>query len=326
MSKMFASVLAEEIEDYLAMREAGGAKTSAIRRHLLSLDGFCVRSGLRDKELAKGLIQQWAEEAGGSASTRGKRLSSVRGLSSYLVALGIPAHVPRLPKHTSTYVPYLFTEEELESLFASVDNLCDAQRGRPRLAADLMPVLVRLLYGTGLRLGEALSLEWGDVDEQAGVLLVRNAKNGRQRYVPMSTSLSGMLKAHRASKKGPGFGGPPVFPGPSGRAVSQNQVRKLFGLALEGAGIANTRTQKGQRGICPHCLRHQFATDSFLKMEEEGRSFLESNPYLSAYLGHANLVCTDQYLKSSHTMHRHEHAKMEDACKGVFPEVGPDEE
>jgi hypothetical protein len=53
---------------------------------------------------------------------------------------------------------------------------------------------------------------------------------------------------------------------------------------------------------------------------------LESNPYLSAYLGHVNLACTNEYLKSSHTMHVREHSKMEDVCADVFPEVVSDEE
>jgi integrase len=307
------------------MREAGGVGTANMRRHLLSLDGFLARSGLVDKELPKDTVEQWADTTPGSVDARRSRLSAVRGLAAYLGALGIPAYTPRLPKRGSTYTPYLFTEEELEALFAGADGLCQAQ-GKPSPAAAMMPVLVRMLYGSGLRLGEALSLRWEDIDGPSAVLLIRKGKNSRQRYVPMSASLSNILIDYRASGICADFGCSLVFSEPSGKVMSQGKVRNLFEKALASAGIANIRAQKGQRSICPHCLRHQFVMDSYLKMEEEGRSFLESNPYLSAYLGHENLACTDQYLKSSHTMHRREQAKMEDVCAGLFPEVDFDEE
>jgi hypothetical protein len=60
-------------------------------------------------------------------------------------------------------------------------------------------------------------------------------------------------------------------------------------------------------------------------MESEGRSFIESNPYLSTYLGHKNLRCTDKYLKSSYVLHTGEHAQIEAVTGFVFPEVRDDE-
>ncbi|MDR3314879.1 MAG: tyrosine-type recombinase/integrase [Coriobacteriales bacterium] len=325
MPETFASVIATEIDDYLAMREAGGIGSTQTRYHLLSLDGFCIRSGLDRKELPREVVEQWADAQPGSVNVRRSRLSTVRGLAVYLNALGIPAYMPHLPKRGSTYTPYLFTEEELAALFASTDAL-HGQRGRLSSAVEMMPVLFRVLYGTGLRLGEALSLRWEDVDEQAGVLLIRKAKNDRQRYTPMSASLGSILTAYRSSGICAHSASSTIFSDPSGKTVTQTQVRSLFERALADIGIENPRTSRGQRGICPHCLRHLFTVHSFLKMEEEGRSFLESNPYLSAYLGHENLACTNQYLNSSHTMHRREQAKMEDACEGVFPEVDFDEQ
>ncbi|MDR1184389.1 MAG: tyrosine-type recombinase/integrase [Coriobacteriales bacterium] len=325
MPEAFTSTIAAEIEDYLALREASGLNTAQTHRHLQSLDTFLAQLEPERKELTRGIVEQWAASMSGSAETKRKRLSAVRGLAAYLIALGIPAYVSPLPKRRSTYTPYLFTEEELGALFASIDNLC-GQSGKAALGTDVMPMLIRMLYGTGLRLGEALSLKWSDVDEQAGVLLIRKAKNDRQRYVPLSASLNSILASWRASGACAGSHGSLVFSSPSGETVTQNQVRRLFGIALADAKIANIREIKGQRGICPHCLRHQFTMDSYLKMEGEGRAFMESNPYLSAYLGHEGLACTDQYLKGSHAMHRREHAKMEVACDGLFPEVDFDEE
>jgi integrase len=324
MLDTFTSIIAQEIEDYLAMRAASGIGTSRARHHLMSLDSYCVRAGLGAKELPRELVEQWSDAAGGSAHARRSRLSAVRGLAAYLNALGVSAHVPRLPKCGSSYTPYLFTEDEADALFASIDGMC-VQGDEAPSAVAMMPMLVRVLYGTGLRLGEALALRWEDVDMRTGVLLVRKAKNDRQRYVPMGASLTAILNNYRTSGICARKGCLPVFSDPSGKVMSQGQARGLFSMALADAGIANARTRKGERGICPHCLRHTFTVRSFLKMEEEGRPFLESNPYLSAYLGHENLACTDQYLKSSHIMHLREHERMEDACEGVFPEVDPDE-
>jgi hypothetical protein len=61
--------------------------------------------------------------------------------------------------------------------------------------------------------------------------------------------------------------------------------------------------------------------DSFLKSESEGRSFEETVPYLSSYLGHESLSALEKYLSKDYTLYRNSHRRIGDYIKDVFPEV-----
>ena len=90
-------------------------------------------------------------------------------------------------KVRSDFCPYIFTHEEIRRLFEVVDHL--PYWGRYPKYHLIYPMLLRILYGCGLRLNEALLLKTGDVDTTLGVLYLSNTKNGSQRCVPMSVSL-----------------------------------------------------------------------------------------------------------------------------------------
>lgn len=65
----------------------------------------------------------------------------------------------------------------------------------------MMPTLFRLLYGTGLRLGEALALEERDVNLKEKYLIIRQSKNGTERIVPLSESLANVCRQYRDGKR-----------------------------------------------------------------------------------------------------------------------------
>lgn len=89
----------------------------------------------------------------------------------------------RLSKHY-THTPYIFTEDEIRRIFQIADSL-EPCASVP-LRHQVMPVLLRVLYGCGLRISEALELRVADVDLSNGLLHIRHGKNGRERLVPMS--------------------------------------------------------------------------------------------------------------------------------------------
>jgi integrase len=95
----------------------------------------------------------------------------------------------------------------------------------------------------------------------------------------------------------------------------------LFAELLETVGIGYPRGKKGGRGPCLHSLRHLFVLRSFTKMESEGRSFMDSVPYLSTYLGHSGIMETDKYLRFSHEIYKDAHVLINNYTHSIFPEV-----
>jgi integrase len=189
-----------------------------------------------------------------------------------------------------------------------------------RVVAEL-PLLLRILYGCGLRLGETTKLTWDDIDIDSGVITVREAKNQKQRLVPMSAELARILKLYRISPIFEMEEHGLLFKTNDGKPRTLGSYWKVFSTILCELGIKNLQTAKyGSRGPCIHSLRHTFTINSLLKAESEGRGFMETVPFLSTYLGHESLMQTDVYIKARHELYTESHSIIEGYTQGVFPE------
>lgn len=227
--------------------------------------------------------------------------------------------MPELPRIPSNFEPYVFTIEEIKQIFELADDLVVTMPGS-RIAAEL-PMLLRILYGCGLRLGEALALTWDDVNLDDGILMIRIAKNKKQRIVPMGEELARIMRLYRAAPCFEMEEHGHLFKKSDGRKRNTNAYWNFFDSILCELGIKNTQTAKhGDRGPCMHSLRHAFAMHSFLKAESEGRTFMETVPFLSTYLGHQGLMETDKYLKARHEMYKASHEVIATYLDGIFPE------
>ncbi|MDD2294224.1 MAG: tyrosine-type recombinase/integrase, partial [Bacteroidales bacterium] len=176
----------------------------------------------------------------------------------------------------------------------------------------------RLLYACGLRLSEALSLKSGDIDFDRGCLTIRKAKRNRQRLVPMKQSTADLLMKYCIRRGLLQEAEAHLFAGTDGKPYSNSWVERWFAVALELSGIKQERCYPGERGICPHCLRHTFVFRSF---QSSGDSFDGTVPFLSTYLGHENIMKTDRYLRFSYELYPEAQERISEYTRGVFPEV-----
>src|SRR5699024_4852760 len=131
------------------------------------------------------------ERAQASTSSRRLRVSDFRQFSAFLRSLGIGSYeIPRkyMKKVYVPFRPYIFSEAELDSITMAADQLSQGRRSNTHCL--VYPVIIRILIGTGMRIGEVLSLKIKDVDMANQLLIVYKSKNNVSRYVPMSESLS----------------------------------------------------------------------------------------------------------------------------------------
>ena len=97
--------------------------------------------------------------------------------------------MPIIPKVRDDYVPYIFSDDELEYIFKSADNvILSDKKSDPYLAIEF-PVILRLLYSCGLRIGETVRINLADTDLENGILRLINTKGDKQRLVPMSSGI-----------------------------------------------------------------------------------------------------------------------------------------
>ena len=138
--------------------------------------------------------------------------------------------------------------------------------------------MAMLAYGAGLRVGEIVRLETGDIDAKRMVLHIRDTKRGRERYVMLSPCLLAALRAYWRTAKLPG---PRLFSGrdPS-KPLHSVAVHKVFSRAARKAGVCEK--------LGPHALRHSSATHML-----EGGTDIRT---LQVLLGHASIRSTVSYL------------------------------
>jgi integrase len=326
MKYVYASAFALEIIRYIDLLIAEGRYINNLQGSLRSLDKYLVANGLTQQVLDAETVSAWLKTKDAGSVTKAKHVSNVRGFGKYLASIGIEISCPESPVRRSDYVPYIFSDDEIARIITVADNF-EAGALLTR-SALVFPILLRLLYSCGMRLGEGISLRWKDVDLERGMLTIRQAKNKKQRLLPVDNSMTELLKDYKEMARSDGICGDYLFESnrkPGGPFV-KSTFHAWFRKAMETAGIHYVRKSTWERGPCPHCLRHCFTLKSFLKSESEGRCFQDSAPFLAAYLGHESPKETEAYLSSNHSVYTQSHRRVDAALGHLFPEVSFDEE
>ena len=289
--------------------------------------------------ILKRLDRHWLAEGNGSASSRDvmerfvahlpherprsqlDRYSVTRQFALYLNRMGVPAWVPQermVIVHQDDFVPYIFTREQLASLFDAADRLPMAS-GYPH-----MPLILRLFYGCGLRLSEVIRLNVGDVDLLDGTLHIVDTKFGKSRRVPMAQSLTDRLRTHCLALriKKPDA---PLFPAKV-RRESKRYAKKQIYLPFRGI-LAEAGIEHGGRGKGPHIhdLRHTFAVHRLESWYREGGDVNVLLPLLVAYMGHGHMTGTQYYLRLTPVLFPDLAKRMEEYAGRAFPAGGAHE-
>lgn len=226
-----------------------------------------------------------------------RKHETLRGFFRYLVGRGqlarapLPEPGPRIP---ASFQPYIYSREELQRLLAAA-----ATPVSPRALvqpATLRPLLL-LLYGAGLRAGEALRLRDRDVDLHERVLVIWDTKFFKSRLVPLGASLAAAL-AHYATARGPRPGADgdraPFFATRSGAAIRLGRLEAAFRRVREQAGARRPSGARWQPRL--HDLRATFAVHRLTAWYREGADVQTRLPLLATYLGHVNVSGTQPYL------------------------------
>lgn len=309
-------------EEYIAQKRALGNKCRGEIEIINMFDAYCVEQGIQEPVLTQELYDSWsAKRAHENGNTHRTRNQHLRMFVKFLANNGVEAttvFLP-LPKGEKTHIPYIFTHEEVHRFIAAVDRVkpCSHQ-GRKSLAHLIFPVLFRLLYGCGLRVGEALRLKSKDVDTKSGVLCLHETKGNKERIVPMSATLTQICDKYHTDPLVAECDSEYFFPAPDKLCYAACTVYDRYRQYLFEAGIGH-----GGRGQGPrlHDLRHTFAVHTLNKWAEEGRDLYVVLPILSAYLGHVDIKSTQKYLQLTSEAHQLVTRPFEEKFGDVFPEV-----
>lgn len=290
----FQNILSERCYEYLVEKETIGVQIQKPMGMLLRFLRMCLANGEPLDHASKSAVECWNEkDINETPRNHYYRATEIRRFMQYLEKAGIDAYVDRdIRRVQSSFVPYIFSHSEIVRLFAAADGLPYTPISPQRVY--VMSLLFRMLYGCGLRISEALNLVMADVDLDQGILYIRNSKFGKERLVPMSESLTfrcfqyvSNVGKHRKDEAA-------FFQTPCGGHYASGTILYAWRQTLYCAGISYGGKGKGPR---IHDLRHTFAVHCLQKWVEAGEDLNAKLPYLSAYMGHAGLYSTQQYLR-----------------------------
>jgi integrase len=288
------TALAAALEDYLALRRSMGFKLRRAEKLLRQFVDYCDSRGA--DVITVNLALGWANlPEGANRSWVCHRLCVVRGLSRHLALLDeqhqvVPTSL--VPHRPTRATPFLYTEDQVSALMAAAGSF------RSPIRQATFETIVALLWATGMRVGEALSLDSDDVDLAHGVLTVREAKFGKLREIPLHETTTAALHAYakRRVRLCPEATTPAFFISAAGTRMRYDSFHLGFKELVRRAGIEARSSACRPR---PHDLRHSFAVRTLIGWYRDGLDVEARLPKLSTYLGHVHPAGTYWYLSAA---------------------------
>jgi integrase/recombinase XerD len=287
------SQVRQAVDDYLSIRRGQGFKLRGHDRLLKDFLDYLDTAGT--PVLSTEVALAWATSNPDVQQTRHQqRLTVVRGFAAYLHVMDASVPVPPanlLACRRRRRVPYLYSPGEILALVNAAGSL------RPVLRGHTYRTLFALLATTGMRVGEGIGLDRGDVDLERGLLLIRQAKFNKSRQLPLHASSVAALRqyADQRDRICPSPKTASFFVSTVGTRVLYHSANTAFAVMLTRTGL-QARSGSGRPRI--HDLRHSFAVATLRGWYQAGDDVAAKAPLLSAYLGHVSPVSTYWYLQA----------------------------
>lgn len=300
MKTLFHSPLSNELQKFLLFKHSLGYRYARPEFTLLEFDRFVQKYAARHQKwrLDQAIVTWLGSKPKRKAVSVSADAAVLRQFCCYLrrrpaCPLVTEPLWPRL-RHESAFTPYVLSEGDIKQLLELAKTLT-----RPSFRAPLYRALLLLLYCTGLRFGEALQLRLDDVNTRAGVLFVQMFK-GKARWVPFHRSLGHEMDKYLIARE--------VFTA----TIARPDDRLFVGINREtlsvGTAAATLRKlfqkvglkpMQGRVGPRAYDIRHTFAVHRLSRWYRNGVDLHARLPWLSAYMGHDDILGTETYLTAT---------------------------
>jgi len=292
--KIFRSYLSMQFTEYLKVKRATGRIYGHQETMLRMLDNFLDDN---QYQLTHNSFQEWINSLSHlHSTTQCHYYQQIRQFCEYMQRTDVNIFVPQRrfePLITPSRMPAILDKKDILKLIKSTDTLFENDRWPLRRLT--FRVIITILYCCGLRVGEIVRLNIGDVDIKNGVLTIRDTKFFKSRFVPMSEPVTQLLAEYLKRKKDlqqPGDFNSPLF-------YSSRRRRYFIGTIKQTVkNLISNCCQKNihNRSVRVHDLRHTYAIHRLIEWYENGEDVQAKLPILSQYLGHSEIGNTQRYL------------------------------
>lgn len=292
------STLRDSLEKYLALRRALGTRLAEPGMALSAFVSVLEAEGL-DHITTESAVRWARQPTWAQPATWARKLTSVRGFAAWLSAGDSRTEVPPygiLVERHRRKPPHIYSTQEIRRLMWHARRL----PSRTGLRARTYATLIGLLASTGLRSGEALALDIGDVDLRGGILAIRDTKFGKSRLVPVSPTTGRALARYSRFRDtaAPQRESQAFFVAEHGMRLTGCAARRTFARLCAEVGLRPSIRRRSGRGPRLHDMRHTFTTTKLIEWYRAGLDVDREIPKLTTYLGHSEIGNTYWYIEA----------------------------
>lgn len=316
----FISKLAPLMEQFEKYRQASQKLNNNSRAKMRAFDHYCQEHFPEVDHLTQEMADNYfIKKPSETINSCRERCSIVSEFIKYLQNRNMTEiNVPERPKkQRRTYVPHAFTHAELTGFFIACDHL-SYKPGRMDLKIRCItaPVIFRLIYSTGMRNVEALSLKRDNVNLTSGAISIVDTKGYNEHYVVMHDSILELMQAYDQKME-------QFLPNREYFFSSKNKHRFNSSWLTDNFRIIWDSVNSSL--ATAYDLRHNYAIVNINKWTDEGFGFYDKIAYLSKSMGHVTLESTKYYYSIVPNLSSIIEKQSHDSFDWIVPEVDADE-
>lgn len=300
MSTITLAALARDIEEFIRFKRTLGRRYESTALLLYRFRRFAeayAKASSKSDIALEALIRAWLLRPGVRKPTgTAQEFGTIRELCLYLQRRDPRSYVPDrslAPRRGPKFLPYALTHDHVRAMIKA------ARRYRSDMyCGETLELLLLILYCTGLRPGEPLRIRMDDLDLKAHTFLIRDSK-GRTRLVPFGADLARVIKRYlpkRATLRRTGELSQCLLLDRHGRSLRMRSVTKIVCKLFRRIGL---KPATGPGGPRAYDFRHAFAVRRLTLWYRQGVDLHARLPWLSAYMGHDDLLGTEVYLHAT---------------------------
>jgi integrase/recombinase XerD len=303
------TALEQHLGEYLQLRRSLGHKLAEAHRLLPRFVSYLDARDIEFVTVEAALAWSLEREVPVGSVVPAHRMMAVRGFARYLSGIDPRTEVPpagaiRQPQRWRR--PFIYSDADVLALIEHARVVI----AQPLRSATYQTV-IGLLATTGMRVGEVLRLDRGDLDRGEGVLRIRESKFGKSRLVPLHASAVDALERYDHTRRRllPDPSTDSLFVSLRGTRVIYECVWPVHRKLCEHAGVGAGST------VTPriHDHRHSFAVKKLLGWYQDGVDVPSRIGWLSTYLGHREPRYTYHYLSAAPDLLAHAARLLNDA-------------
>lgn len=283
------SILKEEINSYVNYKRINNYKYISEETILKSFDKFLIKKNIKEKVLDKEILLEFLNKSECKDRTKARNASVLRQFSIYLNNIcDIKSYILPIGYFNSKYnfKAHIYTKEEKEKIFNSINN---GYLKRNIKKQKQVYIIVLLLFKTGMRIGEVLTIKRNNIDYINSSIVIENTKNGFDRLIVVNDKMINILKDFDKEYNS------------DYNSFFENNYKSLYSVSCFGSIfrkiLFEAKILHTENGPRVHDIRHTFCVDSLRQAIKRGEDINSFLPILSKYVGHRSIESTLKYLQ-----------------------------